>query len=141
MLSSSWASFIYLGAMFEHVGAKMANKMHTIATKSAKMNQDGPTWAAKANDRWYRKALPGPVCGRNEPPRALEFAKRKDQRGRQDLAKNLQGFDEVVLHAGSPFGDSGFIQCAARAKPPPCQNWKPQLEIGTIKLPFGFEET
>ena len=33
-----------------HVGAKMANKRDKMATKSAKMKQDGRTRAAKANE-------------------------------------------------------------------------------------------
>ena len=40
-VGSKMAFFVDVGAILRHVGGKMA-------TKSAKMNQDSPTWAAKA---------------------------------------------------------------------------------------------
>ena len=44
--------FVHFEAMLGHAGAKMANKRDKMGTKSAKMNQDGRTWAAKANEIW-----------------------------------------------------------------------------------------
>ena len=131
MLSeASWAlSWRYVGSswpLLGHLGAKMANKRGKMATKSAKMNQDGRTWVAKANEGG---ALPGSVCAPGSPPRALEFAKRKDQRGRQDLAKNLQVFDEVILHAGSPFGDGGYpVRYARKAATVPTSIFEALLQ-------------
>ena len=90
MLASSWASLVHFRAMLGHVGAKMANKSGKMPTKNAKVSQDGPTWAAKANEVCNRRALPGHFCGRSNPLELLNLQKEKDQRGRQDLAKNLQ---------------------------------------------------
>ena len=58
-LAASWR---YVGsscAFLEHVGSKLANEMCKMATKSAKMNQDGPIWVAKANEGWKRRRLTG----------------------------------------------------------------------------------
>ena len=98
--------------MLGNVGAKMTNKRGKMATKSAKMSQDRRTWVAKANEGWSRAARPQPICARSGPPRALEFPKGIDQRGRQDLAKNFQRIGEVILHAGSHDGDGGYPDCA-----------------------------
>ena len=57
----------------------------------------------------------GPFAGVATPLELLNFKKEKDQRGRQDLAKNLQIFAEVILHAGSPYGDGG-LSSALRAQ-------------------------
>ena len=67
----------------------MANKTGKTATKSAKMRQDRPTWAAEANERRAPAAPPGPLCARSGPPRKKK-RERKDQRVRHDLPKNLQ---------------------------------------------------
>ena len=70
-----------------------------MATKSAKMSQDGPTWVAKANEVCYRSALPGSVCAHGEPPRALEFPERKGQKLMAGIGKEFE-FDrdlDVVL--------------------------------------------
>ena len=116
ILASTWRPFCHFGAMLGNVGAKMANKRGKIATKSAKMSQDRRTWVAKANEGCALKELPVPVCERSGPPRALEFARRKDQRGRQDLAKNLQGFGELFYTPADPYGDGGYpVRCARKA--------------------------
>ena len=39
---------LHFRAILGHLGAKMANKMGKMTAKSAKMNQDGPTWSEKA---------------------------------------------------------------------------------------------
>ena len=75
ILAATWRPFCHFGAMLGIVGAKMANKTGKMATKSAKMSQDGPTWVAKTNEGCALKALPRPVCRRSGPPRALEFRK------------------------------------------------------------------
>ena len=67
MSSSSWASFVHLGPMLEHVGAKMANKKDKMTTNSAKMKQDGPTWAAKAIER-YADGDPAARLRAQRPP-------------------------------------------------------------------------
>ena len=89
MLASSSASMLHFRAMLGHLGDKMANKMGKMAAKSAKMSQDGPTWAAKANEGCSLKAPTGPESGRRRPPRRA-FSKGKDQRVRQDLQKTLE---------------------------------------------------
>ena len=89
MLASSSASMLHFRAMLGHLGDKMANKMGKMAARSAKMNQDGPTWAAKAIEPLPGSAPTGPESGLRRPPRRA-FSKGKDQRVRQDLQKTLQ---------------------------------------------------
>ena len=64
MLASSSASMLHFRAMLGHLGDKMVNKMGKMAAKSAKMSQDGPTWAAKAIEVWYRMASERAPAGR-----------------------------------------------------------------------------
>ena len=79
------------------------------------MSQDGPTWTEKAHEGLPPAAPTSPESGLRRPPRrALE--KEKDQR----LCK---GLDEVILHAGSPFGDGGFNRFAQSAGPAFIRYW------------------
>ena len=62
-----------------------------MPTKSAKMNQDGPTWAAKVNEVRNPVAWEGAPAGRFArvaAPVELEFEKKK--KVWQDLLKKLQ---------------------------------------------------
>ena len=66
MLASSSASMLHFRAMLGHLGDKMAIKMGKMAAKSAKMSQDGPTWAAKAIEGRPGSAPTGPESGLRE---------------------------------------------------------------------------
>ena len=116
MLASSSASMLHFRAMLGHLGDKMANKMGKMAARSAKMNQDGPTWDAEAIEGLPGSAPTGPGSGLRRPLEEL-FRKEKTKESGRICKRLCKGFDEVVQHAGSPFGDGGFNRFAQSAGP------------------------
>ena len=95
MLASSWASMLHFRAMLGHLGAKMANKMGKMTAKSAKMNQQGPTWSEKAHEGRVRAAPTGPESRRRRPRRRA-FSKGKTKESGRICKRLCKGFDEVV---------------------------------------------
>ena len=93
MLVSSSASMLHFRAMLGHLGDKMANKMGKMATKNAKMSQDGPTWAAEAIEPRPGSAPTGPESGL----RIEELFRKESTKESGRICKRVgKGFDEVV---------------------------------------------
>ena len=77
------------------------------------MGQLGPKKALTDARRQRRPARKADVAG----PLEELFRKEKTKESGRICKRLGKGFDEVVLHAGSPFGDGGFNRSAHSAGP------------------------
>ena len=111
ILAVSWAILgdlgVKLGPCWQHVGIKMAKMSQDRRT----WEENGWLWATRyANARSVRARVGGCL--------ELEFSIWKDW---TDWIRDLTRRGACLWQ-----GAGGFIQCAARAKPPPCRicGWK-----------------
>ena len=85
-----------------------------MATKSAKMSQDGPAYVTKTNEGRNGAAPAGRVA-RIAAPLELEFEEGKTEEAGRICQRICKGFDEVILHAGSLLSSALRAQSRHRA--------------------------
>ena len=108
------------------VGASWRQDGEQDGQDDGQERQDEPRWANLVRKRPRRIAAEGadrPLKADCAGPLEELFRKEKTKESGRICKRLCKGLDEVIQHAGSPFGDGGFNRFAQSAGPAFIRYW------------------